>query len=193
MSFYINIQMIESQEISLPDLWGEVYYKLHLLLSSKKDENDSVKVGVSFPDYGKREGFVLGNRIRLHAENAKILEDMNLKDHFNRLSEYMHITSIRNVPEDVNTFVSFHRIQYKTNINYLIRRCAERHNITIAEATEKYKNFKMQNVDTPYILLKSGSNHNKFRLHIKKKNSERENLKGFSVYGLSEDSAVPFF
>jgi CRISPR-associated endonuclease Csy4 len=173
-------------------LWGEVYYNLHLLLTSNKDENNSVPFGISFPDYGKEDGFVFGNKFRIHADNMKILENVNIRDHFRKFSEYLHISSIRETPSNVNTFVSFSRKQFKTNISYLIRRCAERHNITIDEATKRYNDYHPV-VNLPYILLKSGSNHNKFRLHIEKRESKKENFNGFSLYGLSENSSVPLF
>ncbi len=95
--------------------------------------NNKVKVGVAFPQYDEQQ-HQLGCKLRLFAPSCELLEKLNIKQWLSRLTDYVHISSIKNVPEKIDSYVVFKRVQLKTSNARLARRKAKRKGITQQQA-----------------------------------------------------------
>ena len=70
--------------------------------------------GVSFPEYADES---MGEKARVFAPEEADLKKLDLKKALRRLSDYVHITSIREVPESkVKGYVKFARYQPDSSI-----------------------------------------------------------------------------
>lgn len=196
MKYYIEISLINTSDFSLYELWSRLYTQLHLALVECKDQNDKVNIGVSFPEYRfkveKGLGF-LGTKLRLFAQTEQALQDLNVKKWLDRLTDYVHISSIRPVPENkVTGYVHFARKQIKTNAERLARHRAKRGDISFDEAKVRYKNV-VTTTDLPFVQMKSLTSDQPFKLFIEKRLGEQTEEAVFSAYGLSTSSTVPEF
>jgi len=78
---------------------------------NKVAENESA-IGISFPKY-KESDFPLGDKLRLFSETQEQFKQLELKKWFNRLTDYTHCTSIKEVPKSINQFACFQRKRNK--------------------------------------------------------------------------------
>ena len=200
MKYYQEITLIDQAEISSYFIWSKLYTQLHIALAEIKDTNDKVNIGVSFPQYRfnqeKSIGF-LGTKLRLFAPNEADLKKLDLKKWLDRLTDYVHITSIREVPENVKGYAIYKRKQVKTNATRLARHRVKRGDIGFDEALARYSNV-VTTTDLPYIQMLSLSTSDeqdkkRFKLFIEKQNAEQSEIQVFSTYGLSSVSSVPEF
>lgn len=192
MRNYVEFTLLPNDEIPLYFLWEKLYQQLHLALVEIKDPNNKVSLGVSFPNYdaGLNQ---LGCKLRLFAPSSAGLEAVNINQWLSRLSDYVQITSIRNIPEKVDGNVFFKRNQPKSNNARLARRKAKRKNISIEQALIHFENRAEQTTKLPFINMKSHSSNTKFRLFIEKSGSENQVAGSFNSYGLSKTATVPCF
>ena len=201
MTVYLEITLLPDMDISLNFLLQKVYQQLHLKLVDMQRESSVLSVqkgglqpiGVSFPKYNSLTN-TLGDKIRLFAENIVMLEQFNAKHTFRKLSDYVHVTNIRDVPENVTTFACFQRVQLKSSNARLARRKAKRESISFEEALFKLRSHSEQRTDLPFMSIKSASNGESFRLFVvySQKTSPSDEFV-FSTYGLSDKSTVPIF
>jgi len=200
MTCYRDIHLFDELEISLGFLWIKLYTQIHLALVAIKDDNDRVDVGVSFPKYGDKL-FSLGDRLRLFAPNRERLETFNLERYLDRLSDYLELSPIRQVPTDVAEFAIFRRVHFKSDaqVRRLAKRRAEREGVAYEkvlidyqETMKKYEKLKSQNA-LPYLNIQSLSNGNRMKLFIEKIASKEAKDGDFSTYGLSDNATVPMF
>ena len=192
MKYYINILLKPNADISLNFLWGKVYQQIHIGLVEIQDENNIVPVGVSFPGYLSK-GYPLGQDLRLFAVDRETLEKFNIKFWLKRLSNYVQISEIMEVPTDIKTYSCFRRHQVHTNRNRLARRRAKRHDISIEQAMKDLESFEEKRTSTPYIHMLSQSTGDRFRIHIQRVIYNTPVSGGFNSYGLSNLSTVPNF
>ncbi len=193
MRFYVEISLLPCAEMPLHILTQQIYQQLHLKFVEMKDENGLQPVGVSFPKYGDNQN-TLGEKIRLFAKNSETLEQFNAKQMLRKLSDYVHVTGIREIPANVKTFGCFSRLQLKTSNLRLARRKAKYENISIETALSKSHRPKEPKTDVPFVFVKSSSNGEKFRLFIVYKEQENNNSNcRFGTYGLSNINPVPIF
>lgn len=201
MKHYIEVTLIETNDFPLYQLWSTVYMQLHIAFVEIKDQNGKISIGLSFPQYyfnQEKNISFMGSKLRLFAQTEKELKKLNLAKWLARLMDYVHITTIRNVPEHkVTGYAIYNRKQVKTNAERLARHRAKRGDIAFDEALKRYQNV-VTTTDLPYIKLVSLSlsNHNNkhhFKLFITKNNTECTNNQIFSTYGLSSVSSVPEF
>ena len=196
MPYYQEITLIEQEEIATYFIWSKLYAQFHLALVEVKNHNDKSNIGVSFPEYRFNEekgiGF-LGTKLRLFANSDNELHNLNINSWLARLSDYLHITSIREVPtHKITGHATFSRKQVKTNADRLARHRVKRGDIDFDEAVKRYQNVvTMSNL--PFIQLKSLTNQHPFRLFIQKENKIDAENGGFNSYGLSVDATVPDF
>lgn len=192
MKHYIEITLLPNPEVDVHFLWSKVYLQLHLALVEIKDANSLVSVGVSFAEYHRDEKHcVLGSKLRVFAESAELLEKLNLNHWFNRLSDYVHISSIRTVPNE-HSHVVVSRVHTPANTGSLARRNAKRHGITLDEALAKYQNYEAKRLShLAFIKIKSLSNAHDFTLCILQSERSTAEFGQFSTYGLSNTSTVP--
>lgn len=194
MNHYIEITLLPTPETNLFSLWSKVYQQLHLGLVEMQNDQYRVPIGLSFPEYVVGEKYsVLGSTCRLFAQDESTLARFEAPKWLSRLSDYVHCTSIRAVPETVTRYATYQRLQPKTNKERLARRYAKRHKVSEAEAMAHYHDMAPVSVSTPFIRLTSLSNGETFCLWIKKTVSEKPVTADFSCYGLSTTATVPEF
>lgn len=200
MNYYQEITLIDQAEISPYFIWSKLYGQLHLALAEIKNADDKVNVGVAFPQYiyeqkteKAKSRIGLGTRLRLFAQTEAELNQLNIKKWLERLTDYVHISSIRPVPENkVTGYAIFKRKQVKTNAERLARHRVKRGDIDFDEALSRYRNV-VKTLDLPFIQLKSLTSGQPFKLFIEKQPAEQSASQVFSAYGLSSESPVPEF
>lgn len=202
MKYYQEITLIDQAEISSYFIWSKFYTQLHIALAEIKDTNNKVNIGVSFPQYlfeknDKNSKVNLGKKLRLFAQNEADLKKIDFKKWLDRLTDYIHITSIREVPENIKGYAIYKRKQVKTNAERLARHRVKRDDIGFDEALARYSNV-VTTTDLPYIQMLSLSTSDKqdkkrFKLFIEKQSVEQSESQIFSTYGLSSESSVPEF
>ncbi|MFI3221843.1 MAG: type I-F CRISPR-associated endoribonuclease Cas6/Csy4 [Methylococcaceae bacterium] len=214
MKVYQEIKLLESPEIPLHFLWSKVFQQIHLGLVEIQDDQGHVPIGLSFPEYISGEKVsLLGSKLRILAKDEASLVQFNTAKWLSRLSDYVHCTSIRPVPEKITAYAIYQRQQPKTNPERLARRYAKRHNVdydtalngTVVlsvkptqsiednKAEMRYSEMPHQVIAAPFIRLKSLSNEQAFCLWIKKTQVAEPSGTSFSSYGLSALTTVPEF
>ena len=205
MKFYIELTVINSADISFSIAWSKLYTQLHLALVEMQDANAQVPIGVSFPEYnvGESKGkklILLGSKLRIFAQDEATLTKLNLPKWLARLEDYVHIKSIKPVPENVHNHLIVSRYRPKANIELVARRIAKRKQITLdlaiaylntVDEAKKLKGYEQKWEPFPYIQMKSLSGKQDFSLCISQ--TTVDEIKGgvFSTYGLSSQSTVP--
>ncbi len=199
MKCYQEITLIDQAEISPYFIWSKLYTQLHIALAESKDTDNKVNIGVSFPQYifeeeieGQKAKVNLGKKLRIFAQSEAELQTLDLKKWLDRLTDYVHMTSIREVPENVKGYAIYKRKQVKTNAQRLARHRVKRGDIGFDEALARYSNV-VTTTDLPYIQMKSLTSDKSFKLFIEKKNANQSENQVFSTYGLSSESSVPEF
>ncbi len=198
MKNYIEITLLPDVDITLNFLWEKVYQQLHLALVEIQDSDKTVPVGVSFPEYRcdtEENVYQLGSKIRLFSPTRETLEAVNINQWLSRLSDYVHASSIRDVPEKNKSYTIFKRSQPKNNNHKLARRKARREGISAEEAIAYFKSRKEQYSPAPFVRIKSLSSNNQYRVIILQEKINGSHCEGvFSTYGLSKiGSTVPLF
>ena len=195
MKYYLELTLLDCSEFSLYELWSQLYTQLHLALVEAKNQEQKVSVGVSFPQYRfnpeKKLGF-LGTKLRLFAQSETELQTLDIKKWLDRLTDYVHITSIREVPENIKGYAIYKRKQPKTNAERLARHRAKRGDIDFDEALSRYQNV-VKTTDLPFIQMKSLTSGQPFKLFIEKQPAEKSASQVFSTYGLGSESSIPEF
>ncbi len=195
MKHYVDITLLPSADITLYFLWEKVYQQVHLALveSQQTHKNTCITIGVAFPEYAI-EPLHLGKKLRLFAASADALADLNITQWLVRLQDYVHITSIRNVPTKIDGYAYFKRLQPKSNNERLARRKAKRNAMSKEEATAYFAKRKEVYTRAPFIRINSHSSSKRYRVFILRVDSKSLKAgKCFSSYGLSSTSAVPIF
>lgn len=213
MRFYLEITLLPNPEIGLNFLWSKVFQQIHLGLVEMQDDQKQVPIGVSFPEYVVGEKFsVLGGKCRLFAQDEVTLTRFDAPKWLARLSDYVHCTSIRPVPDKVAGYAIYQREHAKTNPERLARRYAKRHDLDFETAWNgvvelradsnggktypksfRYCDMPTQRIATPFIRLQSLSNGQSFCLWIGKFEAAAPMAGHFSTYGLSRTTTVPEF
>lgn len=192
MNHYIEITLRPDAEVEIGFLWQKVYQQIHLALVEIKDENDGVNIGISFPKYGT-DGFPLGDTIRLFGKTSDDLIMLQLDKWLNRLLDYIVITDIRDVPQNLKVYACFSRKQVKSNLERLARRQARRKGISVEDAINNYEDMQEQTTQLPFISLKSLSTNQSLKLFIRNELKSDSVDGSFNTYGLSKDATVPWF
>ncbi len=197
MKYYIDITLLSDAEANLGFLWQKVYQQLHLALVENKTPDNYSEIAISIPEYGDKQ-FPLGTKLRLFAQNQARLEKFDIGKWLNRLTDYTHVTSIKEVPDLVTQYARFKRKQFDTNSERLARRRAKRKGELLEEALKYYENFTDKETDLPFINVKSFGGGEQFRLFIERDIIEKLEIGKFNCYGLSkqensEAGTIPWF
>ncbi|OOS24845.1 type I-F CRISPR-associated endoribonuclease Cas6/Csy4 [Moraxella pluranimalium] len=197
MQFYQEITLLPDVNLSPYFLWTKVYTQLHLAFVEQQDDDGKIAYGVAFPQYRlkpeKQIGF-LGFKVRVFAQTEAELQALNLAKWLERLTDYVHITSIRPVPVDkVTGFSHYYRVIPKMSLDERIVHQAARHDVSVDAAREHLKGYQTQATIEPYIQLKSQSTGHNFALHIGKQSADGLGDGKFGAYGLSRSAGVPEF
>ncbi len=192
MNYYQEISLLPNADIGVYFLWQKVYQQIHLALVENKSADNASVFGVAFPEYNA-DKFSLGTKLRLFAEKEKSLEQMQCEQWLKRLSDYVHVGSIRPVPEKIVGHACFKHIKLKGNKEKLARRRAKRKGETLRQALMHFADYEEQRSSLPYINMNSETNGQRFRLFIEKQEMEQSQTGLFSCYGLSNTTTVPLF
>ena len=98
MKYYRELTLLPQEDINLYFIWQKLYQQIHLVLAENKRAGNASGIGVAFPEYNV-DRYYLGKKLRLFAEDEKSLEQMNFEKWFYRLSDYVHLSYIKPVPE----------------------------------------------------------------------------------------------
>lgn len=192
MKFYLDITLLPNVEANLGFLWQKVYQQLHLALVATKTTEGNSNFAVSFPRYNDKV-FPFGDKLRLFGPTHDQLQELDIGKWLSRLTDYNHCTSIKEVPESVNRFSRFKRVQFDTNVERMARRRMKRKNETLEQALAHYKGFAQHQSDLPFVMMNSLSRGEKFMLFIERELLDEPKEGQFSCYGLSATATVPWF
>ncbi|NNP75981.1 type I-F CRISPR-associated endoribonuclease Cas6/Csy4 [Acinetobacter sp. Ac_3412] len=203
MQYYQEITLIDQDEISPYFIWSKVYTQLHIAFAEHSDNQDQSRLGVSFPQYRinqqKNIGF-LGKKIRIFANTEAELQQLNLGMWLERFVDYVHFTQPREVPQaKIMGYAHYFRVNPKMSLEQRIVHQAQRHNISLDQARQHFKQYIDQPVVEPYVSLKSLSAKREenidrpYRLYIGKSVADEAKDGTFGTYGLSRFSTVPEF
>lgn len=205
MKYFQEITLIDQAEISPYFIWSKLFTQLHIALAGNKNIDNKVNIGVAFPKYvfeekigSQKAKAHLGDKLRVFAQSEADLERLDIKKWLDRLTDYLHITSIREVPETkVRGYAIYSRKQVKTNAERLARHEATKGRYSYENALAHYQKF-ITTTELPYIQMLSLSTSNeqdkkRFKLFIEKRPAEKSETQVFSTYGLSSVSSVPEF
>ncbi|SJM90746.1 type I-F CRISPR-associated endoribonuclease Cas6/Csy4 [Crenothrix polyspora] len=194
MKHYIEITLLPNPDIHLFGLWSQVFQQIHLGLVEMQDDQSRVPIGISFPEYVTGAKYsVLGGKLRLFAMDEATLAKFDAAKWLFRLSDYVHCTRIRPVPEKILGYVIYQREQPKASKERLARRYAKYHKVDYDTALQRYNEKPYKTITSPFIHLKSLSSEHTFCLWIKKQVATENTQGTFSSYGLSATSTVPDF
>lgn len=192
MKYYLDITLLPDAETNIGFIWQKVYGQLHLALVEQQTSNGNSAIAVSFPEY-RNSTFPLGSKLRLLASTEEQLRQLNLTQWLDRLSDYTHSTSIKEVPASVSQHVRFTRVQFDTNVERLARRRMKRKGGTLEDALTHYAGFNHQQSRLPFVNIQSLSKGEKFRLFIDQNIFGQVEEGEFNCYGLSKTATVPWF
>ena len=192
MKYFIELTLLPNVEIPLHFIWQKLYQQIHLALVENKTGMNSSNVGVSFPGYDAGK-FALGTKLRLFAESEQLLTQMQCEKWLNRLSDYVHVSSIKPVPEKVTGHACFKHIKLNGNKGKLARRRAKRKRETLQQALAHFADYEEPISKLPFINMTSLTNGQRFRLFIERQVKEHSRAGFFSCYGLSNSTTVPLF
>lgn len=194
MNFYLDITLLPCEEVNQRFLWEKIYPQVHLALVEQKNEVGAFKVAVAFPHYSQSHKS-LGVKLRLLAEAKELLDQLNMGQWLNRLSDYVHVTSIKAVPANITGYVNYFRPKVMTNKEQLIRRRMKRHNETYEQAALHFSGFQPQKSKAPFVYMKSHTRSSRFPLFIEERRASvpAETNPSFDSYGLSAKGGLPCF
>ncbi|WP_434462252.1 type I-F CRISPR-associated endoribonuclease Cas6/Csy4 [Serratia plymuthica] len=184
MDHYQDIRVLPDPEFSVPTLMAALFAKLHRALAT----HGKGDIGVSFPNMQRTPGTVL----RLHGEHQAL---MVLAEYgwLKGLRDYTETGTIQAVPAAVQ-YRTVSRVQVKSSAERLRRRAVTKGWLTEEQARERILIANEQRTSLPFMLLKSLSTGQSFRLFLKQGALQEKPTKGtFSFYGLSPSATVPWF
>lgn len=111
MKHYLDITLLPDAEANLGFLWQKVYQQIHIALADNKIDVDRSAIAVSIPKYGDKV-FPLGDQIRLIATESQ-LSHLDIHKWLNRLKDYVHIKSVKPIPDGITQFACFKRKHVK--------------------------------------------------------------------------------
>ena len=197
MKHYIDITLLPEADISLGFIWQKVYQQVHIaLVDNKVGENES-NIAIAFPRYGDKQ-FPMGNQLRLLAETEIQLSGLDINKWLNRLQDYIHIKSIKPVPDNCAQ-VCFVREQVKGQVGIekkmqaKAKHWSEKSGIPIEECLKSLEKSKPNTTTKcPFIWLESQETKRrntdksiKFPLFIKRVVVEQQQAGRINCYGLS--------
>ncbi|MGB7344259.1 MAG: type I-F CRISPR-associated endoribonuclease Cas6/Csy4 [Pirellulaceae bacterium] len=208
--YYQEITCLSDHDISVGFLVGKVMDVVHLALVNASSGASQCPIGISFPEYrdlgskgadalvddeeaGVERSVPIGSKIRLFSRQESDLQGLDLGTQLKRLSDYVHLTSIRQLRRKGVKYAVYKRCQPKSSKERLIRRQMKRQGLSETQASELYRDFRPRHSRLPYVNMKSHSSGERFRLYIERQYVDPSDQWGFSTYGLSSQVAVPEF
>ena len=197
MNYYQEITLLPEQDITIGFIWQKVFQQVHIALVENKIDEKHSAIALSFPDYGK-DRFPLGGKLRLLAQEKESLDKLDITKWLNRLIDYVHIKSVRNVPE-TKSFACFLRENLKgetrieKNMQIKAKRWSEKSGKPLQECLAELEKSKPK-IESypPFVWCESQEtkrcnpeNVAKFPLYIKKIEVESMQVGKINCYGLA--------
>lgn len=192
MNVYQEVTLLSDPEITPYFLWQKLFQQTHLALAENKIAENASNVGVSFPEYNA-DDFLLGTKLQLLGTDEQALRNLQCEKWLERLLDYVHVSSIKPVPEKVTGHACFRHVKMEGSKEKLARRRAKRKGETLQEALAYFADYNEQRSKLPFINMISQTNGQHFRLFIKKEGKKQSQTGHFSCYGLSQSTTVPLF
>ena len=189
---FVDIGLRGDEETPLHAVRDAVFGRLHRAFALP-----NVGVGISFPRLATPgpylAGALLGDLLRLHGREDA-LASVLATDWSTNLVDYVSVSPIRPAPADSDQ-VRLVRVQAKSNTARLVRRAMKRHGLTEDRAREKYREHAPDRVNLPYLVVRSASTRQSFRLYLRQEPADTPTEGAFSTYGLSARGGptVPLF
>ena len=195
MTHYQELTLLQHEDVPLFALWGKVYVQIHLALTELQAALGTGKVGVAFPEY-RFDAAVqmgrLGSKLRVFADDAAILQQLNLSQHLRRYADYVQLSAVAAVPAE-HGLACYARVQVKSGAERAARRLIKRHpELDYATELARLQALSVHSV-LPFIQLNSLSSKQAFRLFIAKSEATVVQTGDFGTYGLSNSATVPDF
>jgi len=201
MHYYVDLKMLAADDMPLHQVWSNVYMQVHLALVSVKDAKNQVPIGLSFPEYyAGKPTHRLGTKLRLFAQTEAELTQLQLATWLDRLSDYVHISSIKAVPATASKQVMVRRVHPPASVDALARRYAKRsaagkHGAqavsSVDEARQRLQHYPDTLHQLGFIPLKSLSTGADFNLILRQDVVDTAQVGLFSTYGLSRGATLP--
>lgn len=204
MKYYQELTLIDQIEISPYFVLSRIFGQLHLAFVEQKGKDERVHNGLSFPEYfyeDKKSG--LGKKIRIFAETKEELLLLALPKWLDRLLDYVHISSIKEVPVKIEGYAKYSYCRPKGELRLEKEKreyaeyYAQSHSVSVDQALARYDHWEFRKVYYPYIQMKSLHKDVRFKLFIKKEGIDNklanESNTLFTTYGLSAGGVVPEF
>ena len=195
MTHYQELTLLQHEDVPLFALWGKVYVQIHLALTELQAALGAGKVGVAFPEYrfdAEAQSGHLGRKLRVFADDAAILQQLNLSQHLRRYADYVQLSAVAAVPAE-HGLACYARVQVKSGAERATRRLIKRH----PELNYETELARLQALSVhsalPFIQLNSLSSKQAFRLFIAKSEATVVQTGDFGTYGLSNSATVPDF
>ena len=192
MNFYQEITLIPDAEISPYFLWSKVYTQLHIALAHVKNQHGVDGIGISFPNYKYEEKdgktfATLGNKLRIFANTGDELDKLALPVWLDRLIDYVHLTSIKEVGDKATGHVIVRRYRYK-DFDKKVSEFAKFKGISDQEALAHCLAHKRAIKHYPFITLKSQTTQNDYKLSIWQEVAKDEKSGSLNTYGMNNQS-----
>lgn len=186
MSHYLDIHLRLDPEIASHQLMAALYSKLHVALVQLQ----SSSLGVGFPGYTEKPPS-LGDRMRIFGPEAD-LQRLVALPWLGGLQDHIQSSAVAAVPARVG-YRRLSRVQAKSNPERLRRRQIKRHGLTEEEARTRVPDSCAETLALPFVVLRSGSTTQTFRLFLRCETVMAEAGGTFNTYGLSSTATVPWF
>ena len=186
MSHYIDFLVRPDPEFSPHQLMEALYAKLHRALV----QVNSSTIGVSFPGYTEKPAD-LGDRLRLCGP-AFDLQQLMALPWLNGMQDHITASALAAVPPHAS-FSRLSRVQAKSSPERLRRRQMKRHGLTEEQARARVPDSCAQTLTLPFVVLRSTSTGQTFRLFLRCEPSSTASDGAFNTYGLSATATVPWF
>ncbi|AFG36513.1 type I-F CRISPR-associated endoribonuclease Cas6/Csy4 [Spirochaeta africana] len=193
MNYYSEITLLPGADIGLYQLWSKVFTQVHLRLVEFQNPDGNVPIGVDWPEY-KADIPSLGTKLRIFSSTRETLEQFDLNVVLLRFSDYVKVSGIRSVPQNISSYVAYERVQKKQNPDRIARRRARRSNLDYTEALRAVAEKNAPVITLPYVQLISLSTKRKYSLFLAKRLTEEPggNI-SFNSFGINKHSTVPSF
>jgi CRISPR-associated endonuclease Csy4 len=189
MDCYLDLHIQPDPEFPVPLLLNSLYAKLHRALVS----NQSADIAVSFPKMSDRS---LGDVLRLIGSRTS-LDSLMHQPWLHGVLDHVSLGAITAVPPNARVR-SLRREQSKSSPERLkrrsVKRLMQREGIAESEAALRVNLAAPRRLDLPYVVLKSASTGQTFRLFLKLEAHRDQPVRGaFNAYGLSQTATIPWF
>ena len=194
MKYYQEIVFRPMEEISPNFIMAKVMEKLHFLFVSQLHKYGEVRCGVSYPEYKDENKKDLGHIIRIFAPDENTLNEMALASCMKGLSDYIVVSSIKLVPENIASYARYKRYHREGCAGNKVRRYMKRHpECNVKETVKMFAKEKGNRDDHPYVIMKSSSNGHTYFYFVLKEIRTEPSAGAFSTYGTSLGGTVPEF